>query len=230
MSVKSSAENIKDKKGIRTREIITRAAKKVFSEHPYHAASMRMIGKEAGIEHPLINYYFPSKARLFEAITSEICNEFITRHEAWFDEVRNVKTQEGLLVFIDRLLDFNAEHPEPLRLLALNMTQAENISQIPGYQQFPELIEKIQRLFMKIIPFKSTEQEVSIYVNSFIFLVIALLGSSPCVAQVQGMEPGSPRFREWVRNALISIFLPPLRDLINPPARPEAGQKKKPSK
>ncbi|MBN1497915.1 MAG: TetR/AcrR family transcriptional regulator [Spirochaetes bacterium] len=227
MTTKTQTGNIRDKKGIRTRETITRAARKVFSEYPYHTASMRMIGKEAGIEHPLINYYFPSKARLFETVTSEICSEFIRRNEEWFDEIRNLKITDALTSYIDRLLDYNAENPEPLRLLALNITQAEHITQIPGYQQFPDLIEKIQQLFMKIIPIKSTAQQVSIYINSFVFLAIALLGSSPCVAQVQGMEPGSAQFREWLRSALNMIFLPPLKDIINIQVNTVRGQKKK---
>jgi TetR/AcrR family transcriptional regulator len=230
MATKASGSDMKDKKGIRTRELITRAARKVFSEHPYHAASMRMIGKEAGIEHPLINYYFPSKARLFETITHDICDEFLARTEEWLTEVREAKTPDGFLIYINRLLEFNSDNPEPIRLLALNMTQAEHITQIPGYQQFPDLIEKIQQLFMKIIPNRGTKQAVGMFINSFTFQVISLLGSSPCVAQVQGMEPGSAEFKDWVRNTLVYIYLPHLRNLINPTARTDPSQKKKTAK
>ena len=50
-----------------TRLKILKAARKVFAQYAYHAASIRMIGKEAGIDHPLISYYFPSKANSYYA-------------------------------------------------------------------------------------------------------------------------------------------------------------------
>ena len=40
-----------------TRTLILNAAIRVFSRHAYRAASIRMIGKEAEIDHPLISYY-----------------------------------------------------------------------------------------------------------------------------------------------------------------------------
>ncbi|MBN2161045.1 MAG: TetR/AcrR family transcriptional regulator [Spirochaetes bacterium] len=227
MNTRTSKPAQKEKKSIRTREIIVRAARKVFSEHPYHAASMRMIGKAAGVEHPLINYYFPNKAELFESIIRDICDEFITSNEEWFEAVKNSKTAEGFLDYIDNLLDFNQRNPEPLRILALNMSQAEHISQIPGYQHFPELIEKICRLFEKKIALKGPIDQIRMFVNSFNIMVISFLGASPCIAQVQGMEAGSKHYREWVKSALGFIFLPGLKEIINPRASGEKAQKKK---
>ncbi len=46
---------------------ILTAAKMIFSEHPYHTASIRMVGDAAGLNYQLIIYYFSSKAQLFEA-------------------------------------------------------------------------------------------------------------------------------------------------------------------
>jgi AcrR family transcriptional regulator len=48
-----------------TVERILRSARKIFSEHPYHTASIRMIGNDAGLNYPLIAYYFSTKAALF---------------------------------------------------------------------------------------------------------------------------------------------------------------------
>jgi TetR/AcrR family transcriptional regulator len=227
MGTKTLPTSAKDTKGIRTKETILKAARKVFSEHPYHAASMRMIGKEAGIEHPLINYYFPSKAELFEAIIRNICDEFTSSNEEWFNLVKESKTSDGFIKYIDRLLDFNQLNPEPLRILALNVSQAQHISQIPGYQHFPELIENIRKIFEEKISLKGAAEEIRMYIHSFIFLVIAFLGASPCIAQVQGMDPGSSQYREWVRNTLLFIFLPRLRDIINPRAPGKNIRKKK---
>jgi AcrR family transcriptional regulator len=227
MVTKTAHSSAKNKKGVRTRETILKAARKVFSEYPYHAASMRMIGKAAGIEHPLINYYFPGKAELFETIILNICEEFVRSNKEWFDSVKELRTSEGFIKYIGQLLDFNQRNPEPLRILALNISQAEHISQIPGYQHFPALIENIQKIFEEKIHLKGTSQEIRMFIHSFNFLVIAFLGASPCIAQVQGMDPGSSQYREWVRNTLAFIFLPRLRDIICPAVAGKDARKKK---
>ena len=205
---------IKDTKGERTRGVIVGAARKIFSRHPYHTASMRMIGKEAGVEHPLINYYFPTKASLFETIVEDLCEEFIRSHADWLDAVREMKITEGFMKYIDLLLDFNQRKPEPLRILALNISQAENISQIPGYRHFPELIEGLLRTFSEKMTNGLQTEELRMFVQSFNFLVISFLGASPCIAQVQEMDPEGSRYRDWVRSTLGFIFLPRLRDII----------------
>ena len=205
---------VKDKKGERTRGTIVGAARRVFSQHPYHTASMRMIGKEAGVEHPLINYYFPTKARLFETIVKDICDEFIRLNEVWLDTVREMKISDGFLKYIDMLLDFNDRNPEALRILALNISQTENISQIPGYQNFPGLIEGILKSFSEKLNVASNSSELSMFVQSFNFQVISFLGASACIAQVQGMNPGESRYRDWVRSTLYFIFFPRLKEIL----------------
>ncbi len=217
MNTKKANSTAKDKKSIRTRENIIRAARKVFSEHPYHTASMRMIGKEARIEHPLINYYFPNKAVLFETIVQEMCDEFARRTAEWLDEVSRAKSvSEGFLTHIDRMMDYNSENPEAIRILALNLAQADNIALIPGYQHFPQLIETIRGLFVDKISPAGTAPEISMFVNSYNFLVISFLGSNTCIAQIQGMEPDGNAYREWVKKTLGFIFLPRLKDIIVP--------------
>jgi AcrR family transcriptional regulator len=205
---------VKDKKGDRTRGTIVGAARRVFSQHPYHTASMRMIGKEAGVEHPLINYYYPTKARLFETIVKDICDEFIRSNEEWLKTVRELKISDGFMNYIELLLDFNDRNPEALRILALNISQTENIEQIPGYQHFPGLIEGILKSFSEVLNVASNSDELRMFVQSFNFQVISFLGASACIAQVQGMNPGEGRYRDWVRSTLYFIFQPRLKEIL----------------
>jgi TetR/AcrR family transcriptional regulator len=231
MNTKKTTTTAKDKKSIRTRENIMRAARKVFSEHPFHTASMRMIGKEARIEHPLINYYFPNKAVLFETIVQDLCDEFARYTAEWLDEASKARSiSEGFMKHIDRMIDYNSENPEPLRILALNLTQADNISLIPGYQRFPQLIEKVRELFIEKIKPAGPESEISMFINSFNFLTISFLGSNTCIAQIQGMEPGGKAYREWVKNTLGFIFLPRLKDIIVPDTAEGIARRKKSAK
>ena len=53
------------------KEKILRAAKKVFCHYPYSTASMRMIANEARVDHPLIIYYYSTKAVLFETVLKD---------------------------------------------------------------------------------------------------------------------------------------------------------------
>ncbi len=231
MNTKKPQPASKDKKSIRTRENIVRAARKVFSEHPYHTASMRMIGKEARIEHPLINYYFPNKAVLFETIVQNLCDEFALYVTEWLDEVAKAPSiSEGLMIHIDRMIDYNSRNPEPLRILALNLTQADNISLIPGYQRFPQLIDTIRKIFVEKISPAGPESEISMFMNSFNFLCISYLGSNTCIAQIQGMDPDGKEYREWVKNTLGFIFLPRLKEIIIPDTAAGNARRKKPAK
>lgn len=216
----SSASHLteKDKKGVRTKAEILRAARKIFSRLPYHAASIRMIGKEAGVEHPLINYYFPSKAGLFETVLLEIYDEYAGLVREWLGAVIAMDITEGLMKFIDEMLDYNYRNPESFRILALNVIQADNITQIPGYKNIPRLIDRTREIFEEMLSLKGPSKEIKMYIHSFCFLAISFLGAGPCMAQLQGMDPESKQYREWVRSTLGYIFIPRLKEIINPGA------------
>lgn len=216
---------MKSKKSERTRETIIRAARKVFSEHAYHAASIRMIGKEAGIEHPLINYYYPNKAELFDAIILEICEEFAVSAAGWYDEVREMGITEGFTRYIQLLMEFNRRNPEPLRILALNLPKVKDISQTPGYHRFPELISRLHAIFVEKIKPRGADHEIGMFLNGFYFLIISLFGSGPCIAQVQGMDPEGDEYREWMMKTLLFLFLPRLKEIIIP-GKDRAGSRR----
>ena len=88
-----------------TRQRILDAAKKVFSLHAFKAATTRMIAREAGVDHPLIHYHFGSKEMLFETLAGEMYEEFGRAHLACFQGLPLHQPQEGLSLYLDRLLD-----------------------------------------------------------------------------------------------------------------------------
>ncbi|OHD65565.1 MAG: hypothetical protein A2176_03210 [Spirochaetes bacterium RBG_13_51_14] len=126
--------------------------------------------------------------------------------------------------YIDLLMNYNQQNPEPLRILALNITQSDDISRIPGYQHFPELMERIRQLFENKLSPRGSVQEIRMFIHSFNFLIITLLGSSTYAAQVQGMDPAGDQYRTWVKDTLGFLFLPRLREIINPS---DAGTRRK---
>ena len=88
-----------------TREKILEAATQVFADYPYYTASIRMIGKAAEIDHPLINYYFPTKAALFEEVLKISTEKYYLANISWFDGLAKLGPEKGLSLYIDRFFD-----------------------------------------------------------------------------------------------------------------------------
>jgi AcrR family transcriptional regulator len=203
-------------KGEVTRERILLAARKVFAEHPYNAASFRMIGKEGVFDHPLINYYFPRKADLFEAVVMEICEEFYQANLACFEGLETMLPGEGFSLYLDRFLDFNIENPEPLRIIMLNVAQVDRLDKIPGYQHIPEVMARTRKTFEERANLKASPKDIGMFQNSFNALVFFYLGASSCQAEILGMNPSSDEYLRWVKDTLMYLFLPRLEKLIFP--------------
>jgi AcrR family transcriptional regulator len=197
-----------------TRERILEAAKRVFAEHPYSTASIRMVGNAAGLDHPLISYYFPTKADLFEAVLEEIAETYYEANTSWFEGLETLRASKGFPLYIDRLLDFTSKHPEALRIIALNLVQPQDEEIIPGYKRIQALLLSNAETFRKVATLRSPAREIRMFTESFNTVVINYLGASTYYAGILGMNPRSPAYRRWVKEALLFLFLPPLKHLI----------------
>ena len=138
-------------KGEATRRRILDAARKVFSEHPYHAASVRMVGKAGGFDHPIIHYYFPKKAGLFESVIEELVVEFRTFMETWFEELDTYSPSKGLSIFIDRLIHFHLDNKDLFRTIMQNTAHVENFDQFPASAQYTVFHDTVLRTFREKI-------------------------------------------------------------------------------
>lgn len=208
--INGSRNNRKNK----TRETIIEAAINVFSDYPYYAASIRMIGKAAGIEHPLINYYFPTKAALFEEVLETVTAEYYQANISWFQGLEGLCPEAGLSLYLDRFLDFALKHPKPLRIIALNLVQAEGTEIIPGYQRLQSLFTKMMQTFMKAAPLRSSEASIGMLTTNFNTLAINYLGASTYYAGILGLKPGSTEYLKWVKDAMVFMILPRLKQLL----------------
>ena len=197
-----------------TREKILEAAKKIFAEHPYSTASIRMVGNAAGIDHPLISYYYPTKADLFEAVLEEISETYYQANTAWFEGLEALSLSIGLSLYIDRMLDFISEHAETLRIVALNLAQPEDSKIVPGYRQMQLLLTRNTETFRKMTTLRGSAREARMFTESFNALVINYLGAATFYAGNLGMNPQGPAYRKWVKETLMLLFLPWLRQLI----------------
>jgi AcrR family transcriptional regulator len=202
-----------------TRDRILEAAKRVFAEHPYSTASIRMVGSAAGIDHPLISYYFPTKADLFEAVLEDITETIYEANTSWFEGLETSSPSKGFPLYIDRLLDFTSKHPEALRIIALNLVQPEDETIIPGYKRIQALQLNNTETFRKVAALRSHAREIRRFTGSFDIMVINLVGAATYYAGILGLNPRSAAYRRWVKETLLFLFLPPLKQLIRGQAR-----------
>lgn len=202
------------KKSDLTRKKILDSARKVFSEHPYNAASMRMIGKEGNFEHTIIRYHFSSKAELFETIFAEIYEVLYREHALWLEGLENMNYREGLTIFIDRITTFHFKNPEPLRIIMQNIAQSGEHDTIPGYQYIPKLLASTQKNFEEKIQLTAPNKNVSMFLFGFNAIITNFLGASSCYSQVMRMDPEGEEYLKWVKDTLYFVLEPLLKMLI----------------
>ncbi len=190
------------------------AAKKVFARLPYHAASMRMIGKEGGFNHELIRYHFPNKAKLFETIMHDICEDFYRSNISFLEGITELSVEDGFSKYLDRFLAHHYRNPEALRIIVLNMVITAEPESIPGYRHIPEMLSSTRKTFQEKIPICASDAEVERFLSGFNNLLLHLLGADYCQASILGLKNTDRKYREWVKATLQEIFLPHLQRLI----------------
>jgi len=197
-----------------TRSKILKAARRVFAQHSYHAASIRMVGKEAEIDHPLISYYFPTKAELFEAVLADIVQEWHKANKAWFEGIDKLSPTSGLALYIDRMIDYSSKNPYAAKVFLLNMVQAQASDTIPGYQVIQEFFDRSTQLFKSLVPMQASDSDIEKFRQSFNTLAMSYLGAKSYYAGILGIPANSKRYENWVKEVLIDLFLPRLKQLM----------------
>lgn len=216
MKTKSSTPKTKNRKPAKkaTRLKILKAARKIFAQYAYHAASIRMIGKEAGIDHPLISYYFASKAVLFEAVLEDIVQEWHQANQAWFEGLDKMVPEAGLSLYIDRMLGYMRKHPYAAQVYLLNMVQAQDADTIPGYHAIQTFFDQSTQLLKSLVPMRATDSDLEKFRQSFNTLVMSYVGAKSYYAGILGLPPNSRQYKQWVKEMLMDLFLPRLKQLM----------------
>lgn len=201
-------------KSAATRKKILDASKKVFGEHPYHSASIRMIGKEAGIEHPLINYYYPSKSDLFEAVVSELEGFRLKNNIEWLKEISTMPVERSLSVYMDKFLDYHYKNPDVFRVYALNYAQPRLEEQIPASKTIQAVFERDLDAMMEYTNIPAPRHEVEMFSFNMSTLLISYLGAANSHAQRLNMDPNSIQYLNWIKETILYTFLPLLKKMF----------------
>lgn len=202
------------KKGENTRKRILQAAKEVFSSHPYHSASVRMVGKAGGFDHPIIHYYFPKKERLFDAVVNDMISELKSFDNSWYEGLDKIPVSAGFSLLIDRVLDFHYEYPDLFRTVLQNTAYVEDYENFPAAKHYSDFHERFLQTFNEKINYNSTEDEARQFIFSFTVLATNYLGASTTYSEIMRIQDGSEEYRAWVKETLNFIFLPRLEKII----------------
>jgi len=196
------------------RERILQAAREVFTVCSFKAASTRMIAKQAGVEHPMIHYYFDSKEKLFYAMAEAIYNETLPVQESWYDGLEKLSLRDSFSLFIDRMLDYTMAKPDALRIAALNAVHIGNIEEIPGYRFILMNMAAMRRIMEEKLALRGQNREIEMFIYCFYGLMITLIGSRSCQAQILNMNPLEEKYRTWVKDASMTLFYPWFKKII----------------
>ncbi len=205
------------------RQRILKAAKHIFSLHSYRAASTRMIAQEAGVDHPLIHYHYGSKEKLFEQVAAVMSEEFGLAHRSWLKGLEEMSVGEGLSLYLDRLLDYCLDNPQPLQLIFLNMMHIGRLEEIPGYRYVVLHMDGIRSTLEEKIPVRGSRAEIEMFIHCFHTLLIPLLGAKLYHAEILRLDSENGEYRKWVKDSCMVLFQPFLQRLIFPDGVPENG-------
>ena len=192
---------------------IMKAAKKVFCHYPYSTASMRMIAKEARVDHPLVIYYFSTKAALFETILKDLIERHRQAIPGWFIGLREMGLAHAVSTYLDRALSFHFEHPEMFRITLLNMTQSVKKGGIvPAYQLIQDIFNMWANGFSRSPRFKIKPEQTRSFLRCISLVMINLIGAKEYHAEIQGMDPKTDAYLGWVKQQIMFIALPVLNN------------------
>jgi AcrR family transcriptional regulator len=199
-------------RGEETRRMILDAAIKVFAAHPYNAASIRMIATQGEFYHGLIRYHFPSKASIFKTVVQEVCQNLLNTNRKWISEITTRSPKKALGLYLDRLIEFFQTQPEVFRIIVQNISHDDPPS-LPGYRHLVNYAISSQKEFenrFKMLP----KDRIRPFLTAFNVLAVNYMGADKFYAAIQGTAPRSDEYLQWVKETMISIFLPLIKEII----------------
>jgi TetR/AcrR family transcriptional regulator len=196
------------------RERILKVARNVFTVYSFKAASTRMIAKQAGVEHPMIHYYFGSKENLFYEMAESLYNETLPILESWYNGLETMPLEDGFSLFIDRMLDYTMSTPDALQIAALNAVHIGNIEEIPGYRFIIMSMASMRRIIEEKLTLQGPNREIEMFIYCFYSLMISLIGARSCQAQILNMNPLDEKYRDWVKDASMTLFYPWFKKIL----------------
>lgn len=134
----------KEAKPKNARVAILKAARLLFVEKGFAAASMSQISKEAGVSRSLLFHHFTNKAELWAAVKAEIVEE--AKAQEIILPSTELPFETFLISLVQRMFQFYREHPDILKMIAWQRVgEYENTGQSEESQQWVAAFKHYQK-------------------------------------------------------------------------------------
>jgi AcrR family transcriptional regulator len=170
---------------------------------------MRKIANEARVDHPLIIYYFSTKAALFETVLKDLLEQHRQEMLGWFLGLREMELGDAVSIYLDRALSFHFKHPEIYRIILLNMTQSvKKGGMVPYFQLIQDTFKMSADVFSRSSRFNIEPEQIVSFLRCISLLMLNLIGASEYHAEIQDMDPKSDAYLRWVKKQIMFITVP----------------------
>ncbi len=199
------------KKGDVTRQEILKAARTVFTKHPYEAASIRMIGKQSHRDFTLIHHYFPTKEILFKEVARELFDEVLKQIPLWHQDTPFNSLHKSFSMSDGRAVESFFHNRDVISLIMQNIVNIELMAKvIPAVQYFNQYID-ILLTYSRVPNYKNQSR---MWYIGLILNYLYLVGASHYFARMLEMNPDSIAYKMWIKDTNIFILYPVLRRLM----------------
>ncbi|HYB38678.1 MAG TPA: TetR/AcrR family transcriptional regulator [Mycobacterium sp.] len=186
-------------KAAETRKRIVRAAREVFSERGYDAATFQAIAIRADLTRPAINHYFPSKSVLYREVVEQT-NNLVT---AAIERAQRETTLMGRLsAFIATAIQVDSENRSSAAFLITSMLESQRH---PEFSRVENEALRATRAFLTRAVNEAIEHgelTVDADVSSVTEMLLALL----CGVGFYAGFVGSPREAENITERLRQLM------------------------
>ena len=203
------------------RDKILAAAQQIFANYPYESAGIRMISNLAGVDHPLIKYYFGSKADLFREVISHMMAQRRELQENWYGAVKSMGPSRGFPRFLDFVLEDYRRRPGLFHIVSLNFRQVDPENPIPGFDLIENSMKSEIDRMKAGMGVDVPDHEAEVFIRVFSALLTSFLGGAPNHARMLGMDPESIVYFNWVKESILFALLPRFKLMVQRPSEPE---------
>ena len=94
------------------------------------------------------------------------------------------------------------------------MVQAQDADTIPGYEAIQKFFDQSTQLLKSLVPMQASDSDIENFRRGFNTLAMNYLGAKSYYAGIIGIPPNSRRYEKWVKQMLVELFLPRLKQLL----------------
>lgn len=131
----------------KTRKKILENAADLFAKNGFDGTSLSQIAKKARVNQSLIYHYFESKADLWKSVKIYYAESYASRKELQIDTDNDLKAFLGRI--IHHRLEFYANHPEIIRMIAWQKLEPEKNKLAGGTRFSPDNWKEVFASFQK---------------------------------------------------------------------------------